>query len=246
MKLKYLIYTLRSINLLVIVIKLNGFDMTENTKPKNQGDNHQRSSKGRGRPKCFDEQQALEKAMLLFWQNGYEATSISDLTQTLGITAPSLYSSFGGKAELFNQCLDYYLKNEACSMDQIFEQAQTTKIAIEIYLFENLKRLIQINKPTGCMLVVSTMNCSDQNRDIQNELLKKRLNAKNKIYSRLLKGQQSGEIPENTDIQTMSDFYVTLLQGMTIQARDGATLEQLEQVVKMAMRTWEQFVEPTK
>ena len=243
MKLNYLIYWGRSINLLVIVIKLTGDVMTEMTKPENQQDSLVAKSKGRGRPKCFNEQEALEKAMLLFWQYGYEATSISDLTQALGITAPSLYSSFGGKAALFEKCLDYYLENEACSMDQIFIQAKSTKIAIELYLFENLKRLIQNHKPVGCMLVVATMNCSTENSAIQQQLLERRQHTKSKIHDRLVLGQQLGDIPDHADVQAMTDYYTTLIQGMTIQARDGAELGQLENVVKMAMKSWDIFIQ---
>lgn len=215
--------------------------MNENTKPKNQLDSPSMATRRRGRPKCFNEQQALEKAMLLFWQYGYEATSISDLTHALGITAPSLYSTFGDKAGLFEKCLDYYLAHEACAIDEIFNQAKTAKIAIELYLFENLKSLIQANKPKGCMLVVSTMNCSNANSQIQTQLLSKRNHTKAKIYQRLAQGQTNAEISASTDVQVMTDFYVTILQGMTIQARDGASIEQLENVVKTALKSWDLF-----
>ena len=217
--------------------------MSEMTKPENQQDITVAKTKGRGRPKCFDEQAALEKAMLLFWQYGYEATSISDLTRALGITAPSLYSTFGGKAVLFDKCLEFYSENEACPMDQIFTQAKSSKIAIELYLFENLKRLIQAHKPVGCMLVVATMNCSTENSAIQQQLLEKRLQTKSKIYDRLVLGQKSGDIPAHADVQAMTDYYTTLIQGMTIQARDGAELSQLENVVKMAMKSWDMFTQ---
>lgn len=228
--------------------------MTEMIKPKNQLDsrvdsegiisdvdvsNVVASVRRRGRPKCFNEQRALEKAMLLFWQYGYEATSISDLTHALGITAPSLYSSFGDKAGLFEKCLDYYLAHEACAIEQIFSQAKTAKIAMELYLRENLKSLVQANKPKGCMLVVSTMNCSTANHEIQQHLLEKRNITKSKIYQRLEQGQIAGDIPQTTDLAAMTDFYVTLLQGMTIQARDGATIQQLEKVVQTAIKTWD-------
>lgn len=215
--------------------------MTDNLKLNNQSISPISSTRGRGRPKCFNAQQALEKAMLMFWQYGYEATSISDLTKALGITAPSLYSTFGDKADLFEKCLDFYIEHEACAIDQIFMQAKTSKIAIELYFRENLNRLVQANKPKGCMLVVATMNCSDSNLSIQKQLLLKRNQSKAKIYARLKQGQLQGEIPETVDLNVMTDFYVTLLQGMTIQARDGADQKQLAGVVDMAMKTWDHF-----
>ncbi|AOA59510.1 TetR/AcrR family transcriptional regulator [Acinetobacter larvae] len=198
--------------------------------------------KKRGRPKCFDEQQALERAMLLFWQYGYEATAISDLTQALQITAPSLYSSFGDKAQLFKRCLDYYLEHEACPTDLIFKEAKTAKAALELLMYENAKRLVQENKPTGCMLVVATMNCSEHNQPIQHDIVSRRQQSKLKIFKRLLQGQQQGDLPDTVDIQAMTDYYTTILQGLSLQARDGASLAQLNGVVDHAMQTWHSFI----
>ncbi len=197
--------------------------------------------RGRGRPRCFDEQEALHKAMLLFWEYGYEATSISDLTQALNITAPSLYGSFGDKSQLFYRCLDYYLTTEACPIERIFQEARTARIAIEIYLHENIKKMVQEHKPAGCMLVVATMNCSEQNHQIQEQLLQKRHWVKQRIYERLQQGIQDQDLSPNSPIEAMADFYTTIIQGMTLQARDGATIEQLNRVAEHAMKSWDTF-----
>jgi len=198
--------------------------------------------KKRGRPKCFDEQQALEKAMLLFWEHGYEATSMSDLTRALQLTAPSLYSSFGDKAGLFYRCIDYYLAHEACPIEAIFLEAKTAKVAFELYLYENVQRLAQPNKPTGCMLVVATMNCSDNAQAVQHNMLDKRLQTKQKLLQRLEQGIAEGDLAANAPLQEMADFYSTVIQGLTLQARDGASLEQLRKVVEHAMRSWALFL----
>lgn len=192
----------------------------------------------RGRPKCFDEQEALQKAMLLFWEYGYEATSISDLTYALKITAPSLYSSFGDKSQLFHRCLEYYLEHEACPIERIFQEAKTAKVAIELYLYENVKKLVQEHKPTGCMLVVATMNCSEQNHDIQNELLLKRQKTKQKIFERLTQGVAEGDLSKESNLLEMTDFYSTVIQGLTLQARDGLGREELNQIVRHSMKSW--------
>lgn len=197
--------------------------------------------RGRGRPKCFDEQQALHKAMLLFWEFGYEATSMSDLTKALNLTAPSIYSSFGDKSQFFYACLAYYLKHEACSLDIIFQQAKTAKIAIELYLHENLKKLVQQNKPTGCMLVTATINCSQEHAPIQHDLLLKRQQVKERIYQRLEQGIKDGDLNPQADLQAMADYYSTVSQGLTMQARDGVGLKQLQNVVALAIKTWDLF-----
>lgn len=241
MKIKYLIIFSLSINLIMIVIELAVKFMKKSEILYTEPISAHTTKRRRGRPKCFDEQWALQKAMLLFWEFGYEATSISDLTQSLNITAPSLYRTFGDKSQLFQKCLDYYLKHEACSIQHIFQHAKTAKIAIELYLHEVVKRLIQDNKPTGCMLVVATMNCSEENQQLQQQLQQKRHAIKLNIQQRLAQGIEQGDLAPQTDLVTMTNFYSTILQGLTIQARDGFTRQQLEQVVQYAMLAWPQF-----
>ncbi|ERS03696.1 TetR/AcrR family transcriptional regulator [Acinetobacter venetianus] len=214
--------------------------MTNNNVSEQEPCDHP-AKKKRGRPKCFDEQQALEKAMLLFWEHGYEATSISDLTQALALTAPSLYSSFGDKTTLFYKCIDYYLAHEACPIEAIFLEAKTAKVAFELFLYDNVQRLAQPDKPSGCMLVVATMNCSDHAQEVQHNILEKRLKIKQKLLERLQQAVAEGDVVETAPLQEIADFYATVLQGLTIQARDGANVEQLHKVVEHAMRTWDLF-----
>lgn len=216
-------------------------NLEEHIQVSEKQDIKQELKRRRGRPKCFDEQEALHKAMLLFWKYGYEATSMSDLTKALNLTAPSIYSAFGDKSQLFHKCLEYYLAHEACSLEIIFQQAQTAKVAIEIYLHENLKKLVQQNKPTGCMLVTATMNCSQEHAPIQHDLLLKRQQVKDKIYQRLQQGVDDGDLNHSTDLQAMTDYYTTVIQGLTMQARDGVEIEKLENVVTLALKTWELF-----
>lgn len=230
-----------SINLIVIVIKKYVKFMTEVKNTAELSSLEIGSKRKRGRPKCFNEQEALQKAMLLFWEYGYESTSISDLTQSLNITAPSLYSSFGDKSQLFHQCLEYYLKHEACPIERIFQEAKTSKVAIELYLYEHAKKLVQAHKPTGCMLVVSTMNCSEENYDIQHDLLLKRHQTKQKILERLTQGVSEGDLSKQVDLIAMTDFYNTVIQGLTLQARDGLDRTQLNQVISHAMKSWALF-----
>lgn len=218
-------------------LKNLGINIQENENPEN-GYAEFQSKKRRGRPKCFNEQHALEKATLLFWQYGYEATSIGDLTKALGITAPSLYSTFGDKAQLFQKCLDYYQLHETCGMDEIFKTSETTQQAMRTYLEKSLKNLIQDQKPTGCMYVVSTMNCSEQNQQLQRQLIQERIQKKAKILEYLQTAQSNKELKADADLQVLADYYATILQGMSIQARDGVTVEQLQHVVDLAMQTW--------
>lgn len=200
-----------------------------------------KNSVKRGRPKSFDEQQALEKAMLLFWENGYIATSISDLTKALGITTPSLYCSFGDKASLFNQCIDYYLTNEACPIVEIMRQAKTAKVAIELLMYDSAKRLVQPDKPAGCMLVTSAIGSAKQVQEVQHHVSEKRNNYKEIFLKRLKQGVEEGDIAKDTPLEALADFYITLINGLTVKACDGANLETLNQIVLNAMKAWSVF-----
>lgn len=192
----------------------------------------------RGRPKAFDEQQALEKAMLLFWENGYLATSISDLTKALGITAPSLYCSFGDKAALFNRCIDYYLANEACPIVPILKQAKTAKVAFELFLYDTAKKLVQPNKPMGCMLITTTMGNSKQIQEVQHNIQEKKDSYNTLLLQRLRQGIEDGDISPNTPIHDILDFYLTILNGLSIKACDGADLETLNRIICNAIKAW--------
>lgn len=116
--------------------------------------------------------------MLLFWEHGYEATSISDLTHALEITAPSLYSAFGDKAGLFTKVLTTISLMKHVLLKRYFRSKNCKKLLFELYLYDNVKRLVQPNKPAGCMLVVAAMNCSDATQEVQQNLLDKRIKTK--------------------------------------------------------------------
>ncbi len=195
----------------------------------------------RGRPKSFDEQKALEQAMLLFWENGYIATSISDLTQALGITAPSLYCSFGDKATLFNRCIDYYLAHEACPIIPIMQKAKTAKVAFELLLYDSAKRLVQPDKPMGCMLITAAMGNAKQIKEVQHNVQEKRNNSKALLLQRLAQGMDDGDVAKETPIDEVANFYLTILNGLTIKACDGASLETLNQIVGNAIKAWPIF-----
>lgn len=192
----------------------------------------------RGRPLSFDRDSALEKAMLLFWKYGYEATSISDLTQAMGITAPSLYAAFGDKRHLFMETIKRYIDSKGCRVKEILASAPTAKIALELYLHENAFRLTQPALPHGCMIVTAATNCSEESACVQEELVQRRSDVKAVIKARLQRGIDEGDVAASTDTDKLANFYSTIVNGMTIQARDGASTEDLLEIGKTAMEVW--------
>lgn len=195
----------------------------------------------RGRPLSFNREKALEQAMLKFWQYGYEATSVQDLVAAMGITAPSLYTAFGDKERLFMEAVQYYQQKNACRIDEIFANAPTAKIAVELYLHESTLKLVQPSTPHGCMLVTAATNCSPESTHVQDALTQRRLDLKNKIKVRLARGRNDGDVASTQNLEQVASFYSTIIQGMTIQARDGASYEELQAISQMAMAAWPNY-----
>ena len=192
----------------------------------------------RGRPLSFDRDAALETAMHVFWQRGYEAASISDLTSAMGITPPSLYTAFGDKEQLFLEAIERYALGYGSAGVRALKEEPTARGAIERWLLEAANELTQPCHPKGCMVVMAATNCSAAAERVQDALLLRRTEAIANVGRRIQGGIDNGELPPDTDAQDLANFYATIYQGMSMQAKDGATHESLVATVRTAMRSW--------
>src|SRR3954469_1178768 len=194
--------------------------------------------KPRGRPLSFDRDAALETAMHVFWERGYEAASIADLTSAMGITPPSLYTAFGDKEQLFLEAIERYALGYGSAGVRALKEEPTTRGAIERWLLEAANELTQPCHPKGCMVVMAATNCSAAAERVQDALLLRRTEAIANVGRRIQGGIDSGELPPDTDAKDLANFYATIYQGMSMQAKDGATHESLLATVRRAMRSW--------
>ena len=194
--------------------------------------------KPRGRPLSFDRDAALETAMHVFWERGYEAASISDLTSAMGITPPSLYTAFGDKEQLFLEAIERYALGYGSAGARALNEEPTARGAIERWLLEAANELTQPCHPKGCMVVMAATNCSAAAERVQDALLLRRTEAIANVGRRIQGGIDGGELPADTDPQDLANFYATIYQGMSMQAKDGATHESLVATVRTAMRSW--------
>ena len=191
-----------------------------------------------GRPLSFDRGAALHQAMLLFWQHGYEATSLSDLTAAMGVTPPSVYAAFGDKKRLFLEAVGLYLSGPVTSK-RIIEEAATAREAAWGLLKAAATGFTGADTPAGCLLASSTVSCSAAAADVQDELAAMRRAIEGRLKDRIVQGISAGEMDAKTDAEAVAGHIMAVIQGMSTLARDGATREKLMRVAAAAMRAWE-------
>ena len=194
--------------------------------------------KPRGRPLSFDRAAALEKAMHVFWERGYEAASVADLTSAMGITPPSLYTAFGDKEHLFLEAVEAYGKGPGGFGARALAEEPTARQAVQRLLEEGAVELTRDCQPHGCMMVTATTNCSVAAEHIQAALAKRRAVYVKDMQDRIQRGIDEGELPPDTDACALANFAAMVYQGMSMQAKDGASRESLLASARMAMRSW--------
>jgi len=193
-----------------------------------------KNAKSPGRPRAFDPEKALETAMCLFWRKGYEGTSLTDLTEAMGINRPSLYATFGNKEELFKKAFARYVDNTGCLAAR---QSSTAREAVETLLFTAAENLVNPEHP-GCLLVVGALACSDESQGVRDELCAARNAGQEAWKARFELGVAEGELPPKPTPEELARYVMTVLNGMTVQARSGATAAELRGVAEMAMMAW--------
>lgn len=176
--------------------------------------------------------------MHVFWERGYEAASIADLTTAMGITPPSLYTAFGDKERLFLEAIERYAAGPGSAGPRALKEEPSARCAIERWLLESAEELTRPCHPKGCMMVMATTNCSVAAEHVQTGLAKRRAAAIENISSRIQGAIDDGELPADTDAGALSSFYAAVYQGMSMQAKDGATHASLVSTVEAAMRAW--------
>ncbi len=197
------------------------------------------SKRGRGRPREFDRAEGLRKAMQVFWSLGYEATSMADLREGLGIKQASLYAAYGSKEELFREAVALYQGTDGIGTPRALAAQTSTREAIQVMLQDAVNMFTEADTPRGCLVVLSTINCTVENRGVQEYLSAFRRQTRVRIEARLRRGQREGDVAETAPIAAIAAFYTTVLHGLSIHAKDGATRKTLTQVVDCSMNAWD-------
>jgi AcrR family transcriptional regulator len=192
-----------------------------------------------GRPRTFDKQEALDRALEVFWRKGYEGATLCDLTEAMGINPPSLYAAFGNKEGLFRQALDRYWDLQAASRDEALNAPTARKVA-ERLLRGTAKFLADPCHPKGCLAVHGALASGADAECIRQELAARRAANQARIRDRFRRAKKDGDLPREADPAGLARYLSTVIEGMAVQAASGATRKDLERVAEMALRAFPQ------
>lgn len=190
----------------------------------------------KGRPREFDRERALRAALELFWKRGYEPASVADLCAAMGIKAPSLYATFGNKAALFLEAVRYYEDAWWKEPTARFMAEPDLYLAIENYFNEAAEILLCPDTPCGCMLVLAAVNIAEEEKEIIAAIGEMRRATKTMFAERLRKAIADKQIPADTDVPSLAGALNTLLEGLSLQARDNIFQSQLKAMAAYATR----------
>ena len=204
---------------------------------KNQTKEVKPATKQRGRPPSFNQDEALEKALNVFWLHGYEGTSMAELTEALGMNKPSIYAAFGNKEELFRKALAKYLAGPVAFVATALNQPTAQKV-VENFLFGAVEFLTKPNTPRGCMVVQGALTCGEASAQIQKELMNHRQSYESALKQRFDLAVTQGDLPPQSNSAALAKYLATMHQGLSVQATSGASKEELTEVVNLAIQNW--------
>jgi AcrR family transcriptional regulator len=192
-----------------------------------------------GRPRTFDANAALDKAVRLFWQRGYEATSMSDLVAELGVGAASLYAAFGNKAGLFEAVVERYASTFSVALyAPVNDPGLSTYDAVKGLLTRAAATFSEPDTPAGCFMYSAAAAVSPASASIERLLRDRRIEAEGVLAARLEGGIVQGDLSEEANPATLAKFINAIMEGMSVQARDGATKDELLAIARMALDRW--------
>jgi AcrR family transcriptional regulator len=190
----------------------------------------------RGRPREFDPDEALDRAITVFWSKGYEGASLPELTNAMGINRPSMYAAFGNKEQLFRKALDRYYARASHVCEALGKP--TAREVVEALLRGTADALTQPGCPHGCLTVQAALACGDEAVPVREEVCARRAAMEDELRRRLQRAVKEGDLPKNSNSAALARYVATVISGMSVQAASGATRKDLHRVAEMAMRAW--------
>jgi AcrR family transcriptional regulator len=192
----------------------------------------------RGRPRNFNRENALTKAMELFWERGYENASMSELTSRMGIGTTSLYAAFGSKEALFKEAMALYCVTDGAAVWAETLAASTAYGAVEALLMSSAREFSRADKPSGCLVVLAGLISNESDAPVRSELIARRQRNVEVLTDKIACSMQDGKSHSSVELEAIARYYITVQQGMSVQARDGADRPTLESIARHALAAW--------
>jgi AcrR family transcriptional regulator len=190
-----------------------------------------------GRPRGFDADEALEQAMLVFWEHGYEGASLSQLEAAMGITRTSMYAAFGNKEQLFRKALERYDAGPASYADRAMEQPTAREVATA-FLAGAVTATTRPGGPAGCLGVQGALATGDAGRAAHDALIAWREDGGVRLRRRLQRALDEGDLPSDADPGQLARYVMTVAFGIAVQAAGGTPRAELQEVADVALRSW--------
>ena len=192
----------------------------------------------RGRPRGFNRDQALAEALRLFWQRGYEGASIAELTTAMGITPRALYDAFESKEALYREALESYKAGPGNFTTRALQEELTAYAAVARILREAATAFSSADDPTGCMISTAVLACAPEHDPIAATVASMRAATIQALADKIAHGKKKGELPSDVNAQELARFYGAVIQGMSVQARDGADRARLLAIAERSLKAW--------
>jgi AcrR family transcriptional regulator len=190
-----------------------------------------------GRTREFDVDEALDRALEVFWTCGYEGATLPELTAAMGINRPSLYAAFGNKEQLFRKALDRYQMGPMSFLAEALRKP-TARAVVEAIFSGFVRMQRDRDKARGCLIVSGALTAGEEAETVRRDLAQLRQAIVKTLRERFKRAVQDGDLAAGTDCATLARYTATVLNGLAVQAASGTTEKELRLVAALAMQAW--------
>jgi AcrR family transcriptional regulator len=199
--------------------------------------------RGPGRPRSFDQEWVLEQATQVFWAHGYEGASLTMLQAATGLNPPSIYHAFGSKAGLYAACLDHYVAHVGQHTNVALSREVPDRAGLAEFLLGAARQFTDAGCPGGCMISTAALELPPQSDAVARAVAGRRDTTLGLLTDYFRRAQAAGTLDTEADPRALGRYFGAIVQGMSVQARDGATADELAAVAQVALTAWQEPAE---